>query len=129
MGIGVGTKVIRNKKLLKTIQSRHPGGIYSTADFLSKIREGGTFFFTRYPDSSYVLGKTAPYLGESSELKGFFTYNAVIKTEHHYSSGDKNGFIEDFFYGGDAIFTSKDDMTSYRNDLTQNRRNLNWEEI
>ncbi len=127
MGIHVGAKVIRNKELLKTIQSRHLGGIYSTADFLSKISEGEIFFFTRYPDSSYLLKKTTPYLGESAELKGHYTYHAIEQENH--LTPKREGFIEDFFFCGDAIFTSKDDMIMYQTDLMQNREKLDWEDI
>jgi hypothetical protein len=137
MGISVGAKVIRNKELLKTIQSHHLGGIYSTANFLTKIEEGDTFFFTRHPDLSYVLKKTAPYLGKSSGLEESYTYCAIAKSYTYcaiaksksHLNQKKEGFINDFFWGGDAIFTNKDDMAAYKTDLAQNSKNLDWEDI
>lgn len=127
MGIDVGVKVIRNKELLRTIQSNHPDGIYSATDFILRIKSGDTFFSTKYSslvqNLPYKLIETGKYTGTASELKNSYTY--IAKSERK----TKNGFVDDFFWGGDAIFTNKDDMTAYQKDLEQNRGKLGWERI
>ena len=126
MGVGVGTTVIRNKELLRTIQSNHPDGIYSTADFLSRIKSGDTFFSTKYGSLGnlpYKLVKTEKYTGTATELKNSYTYIATSERR------TKNGFVDDFFWGDDAIFTDKNAMIAYQAGIRANEHKLDREAI
>lgn len=122
MGINVGDSIIRNHDILKIIRDRHPNGIYSTQEFLSRIKKNISFFSTKFP-ASLVLVKTEKYKDNSPGLSDAYTYVAKVGTEK------KEGFVNDFFWGGNAIFTDNADMITYQEDLNRNRGNLDWETI
>jgi len=127
MGIGIGTSVIKNHGSLITIQSRHPLGIYSEEEFLTRIKNGDKFFSTKcsgysdHPNDPRELISTEEYPGESGESS--YTYVAKIDGK------ESDGFISDFFFTGNAIFLSQNDMKKYQDDLKEHYQELQWEAI
>ena len=121
MGIGVGILVIRNHDRLKEIQSQHPKGVYSQEEFLSRIHKGDVFFSTK--DSDYHGYEPRVLVSTEEHSQGLYRYTAKVHAQ------TQGGFVADFFWSGDAVFTDKDAMLAYQADLRVHYAELDREAI
>ena len=116
----------RNEKI-KVIQSRHTEGIFSTEEFVEKMKEGVKFFVVDASEVYYVVKGPFEFISflESVKISGKLSRcfkakvvpNESRTTFDSYSSG---AFVNDLFWGGKACFLVEENAKSYGSDLQNN---------
>lgn len=115
----IGLVSCTNTELMEQIQERHPNGIYSQDDFLSRITTEETFFTVSSGESAYA------YKGYVYVFKGIINCRKIrVEEILSYKRINKEIYLEDLFHKPKAIFFDENDLKEYIEDVNSNRNNL-----
>lgn len=122
----IGLPDITDRKLLKAIQRKHPGGIYSKKDFLKQLKSGDRYFAIGALEAR-IGGIVGPYtlLSVTKGKRGSRPeyQSSYVGPKPPFSKKD-GGSVRDLFGWSKAVFRTRGEAEIYRNEIKDHEDRL-----